>query len=353
MPIQKVEYEFPDPDKIDAAAEIEVNTPEETSDIEVEGAVGREVMQKPKKEPTEVKVVEDKNLEVEVVDDTPEADRGRKPSKPPEEITDDELENYSEKVKKRIQHFSKGYHDERRVKEQALRQKEEAIAYAQQLVAENNKLKGSVDQSHNTLIESAKKQVDGELTLAKKQYKEAYESGEPDAVLEAQTMLNAAQIRMERVQSLKPKQTQALQPEQNTVQSQENKTKQEPVKDERAEAWRGENAWFGSNDEMTALALGLHTKLTKEGTDPLSDEYYEKINSRMRELFPNEFDEGIEDEPETPKRKSSNVVAPATRSTKPNKVTLSQTQVALAKRLGVPLEDYAQQVADLRGNTNG
>ena len=353
MPIQKVEYEFPDPDKIDAAAEIEVSTPEETSDIEVEGAVGREVMQKPKKEPTEVKVVEDKNLEVEVVDDTPEADRGRKPSKPPEEITDDELENYSEKVKKRIQHFSKGYHDERRVKEQALRQKEEAIAYAQQLVAENNKLKGSVDQSHNTLIESAKKQVDGELTLAKKQYKEAYESGEPDAVLEAQTMLNAAQIRMERVQSLKPKQTQALQPEQNTVQSQENKTKQEPVKDERAEAWRGENAWFGSNDEMTALALGLHTKLTKEGTDPLSDEYYEKINSRMRELFPNEFDEGIEDEPETPKRKSSNVVAPATRSTKPNKVTLSQTQVALAKRLGVPLEDYAQQVADLRGNTNG
>ena len=125
MPIQKVEYEFPDPDKIDAAAEIEVSTPEETSDIEVEGAVGREVMQKPKKEPTEVKVVEDENLEVEVVDDTPEADRGRKPSRPPEEITDDELENYSEKVKKRIQHFSKGYHDERRVKETALRQKEE------------------------------------------------------------------------------------------------------------------------------------------------------------------------------------------------------------------------------------
>ena len=104
---------------------------------------------------------------------------------------------------------------------------------------------------------------------------------------------------------------------------------------------------FGSNDEMTALALGLHTKLTKEKINPQSDEYYEKIDSRMREIFPAEFDEGIEDEPETPKKKSSNVVAPATRSTKPNKVTLSQTQVALAKRLGVPLEDYAQQVADL------
>ena len=352
MPIQKVEYEFPDPDKIDAAAEIEVNTPEDTPDIEVEGAVGREVMQKPKKEPAEVKVVEDKEVEVEVVDDTPKADRGRKPSDPPEEVTNEELENYSDKVKKRIQHFSKGYHDERRAKDAAERQKEEAVVYAQKLVAENKKLKGSVDSSHNTLIESAKKQVDGELALAKKQYKEAYESGEPDAVLEAQTMLNAAQIRMERVQSLKPKETQALQPEQNTVQSQTDTT-QEPVKDERAEAWREQNPWFGSNDEMTALALGLHTKLTKDKINPQSDEYYEKINSRMRELFPDEFDEGIEDEPETPKKKSSNVVAPATRSTKPNKVTLSQTQVALAKRLGVPLEDYAQQVADLRGNTNG
>ena len=356
MPIQKVEYEFPDPDKIDAAAEIEVNTPEETSEIEVEGAVGREVMQKPKKEPTEVKVVEEENLKVEVVDDTPEADRGRKPSKPPEEITDDELENYSEKVKKRIQHFSKGYHDERRIKEQALRQKEEAIAYAQQLVAENKKLKGNVDQSHNTLIESARKQTESEVAIASKKYKEAYESGEPDAIVAAQTELNTAQIRAEKVKALKPRavttEEATLQPQQNAVQSQQEQT-QATVKDEKAEAWRDENPWFGSNDEMTALALGLHTKLTKEKINPQSDEYYEKINSRMRELFPSEFDQGIEDEPETPKRKSSNVVAPATRSTKPNKVTLSQTQVALAKRLGVPLEDYAQQVADLRGNTNG
>ncbi len=356
MPIQKVEYEFPDPDKIEAAAEVEVNTPEETADIEVEGAVGREVMQKPKKEPAEVKVVEDKEVEVEVVDDTPKADRGRKPSDPPEEVTNEELENYSDKVKKRIQHFSKGYHDERRAKEAAERQKEEAVVYAQKLVAENKKLKGSVDQSHNTLIESARKQTEGEVAIASKKYKEAYESGEPDAIVAAQTELNKAQIRAEKVQGLKPRavttEEATLQPQQNTVQSQVEQT-QEPVKDERAEAWRDENPWFGSNDEMTALALGLHTKLTKDKVNPQSDEYYEKINSRMRELFPDEFDEGIEDEPETPKKKSSNVVAPATRSTKPNKVTLSQTQVALAKRLGVPLEDYAQQVADLRGNTNG
>ena len=349
MPMQQVEYEFPDPDKQQEGKEIEVASAEETSEVEIEGAVGREELQKPKKEPTEVKVLAEEEVEVEVVDDTPKADRGRKSSNPPEEVTDEELENYSEKVKKRIKHFSKGYHDERRAKETAERQKEEAIAYAQKLVNENKQLKGNVDKSHNTLIESAKKQVEGEVAIATKKYKEAYESGEPDAIVTAQAELNTAQIRAEKVKGLKPRATTAeaaLQAPQNPVQSQLTPA-QQPVRDEKAEAWREENVWFGSNDEMTALALGLHTKLTKEGTSPQSDEYYEKINSRMRQLFPAEFDEGIEDEPVERKPKSSNVVAPATRSTSPKKVTLSQTQVALAKRLGVSLEDYAQQVAEL------
>jgi hypothetical protein len=349
MPIQKVEYEFPDPDKMEAAAEVEVDTPEKTSDIEVEGAVGREVIEKPKKEPREVKVVEDKEVEVEVVDDTPQADRGRKPSQPPEEVTNEELENYSDKVKKRIQHFSKGYHDERRAKESAERQKEEAIAYAQKLVAENQKLKKEGDTTHNAFVATAKSAADAQLEAAKREYKQAYDSGETDAIIEAQTKLNTAQIRADKVAGIKPRvveKEESLQEGKNNVQSQQ-LAATPPAKDEKAEAWREQNPWFGSNDEMTALALGLHNKLTREKIDPRSDEYYERINSRMREVFPAEFDEGIEDEPETPKKKSSNVVAPATRSTKPNKVTLSQTQVALAKRLGVPLEDYAQSVADL------
>ena len=349
MPMQQVEFEFPDPDKIDAAAEVEVTSEETTPDVEVEGAVGREALQKPGQKQN---VIKDGEVEVEVVDDTPAADRNRKPSDPPEEVTNEELENYSEKVKKRIQHFSKGYHDERRIKEQALREKEEAVAYAQQLVNENQKLKGSVDSSHNTLIESARKQVDGELALAKKQYKEAYESGEPDAVLEAQTLLNAAQIRMERVQSLKPKGTGALQPQQTAVQNEVTAPQTQTPRDERAETWRESNPWFGSDDEMTALALGLHTKLTKDGVDPRSDEYYEKIDSRMRQVFPDQFDESIEDEPEEPKRKQSNVVAPATRSTAPKKIRLTQTQIALANKLGVSLADYAQQVAELMRKQN-
>ena len=344
MPMQQVEFEFPDPDKTEAAAEVEVAEEETTPDVEVEGAVGREELQKPGQKQN---VIKDGEVEVEVVDDTPAADRNRKPSDPPEEVTNEELENYSEKVKKRIQHFSKGYHDERRVKEQALREKEEAIAYAKKLVDENQKLKGSANQNHNTLIESAKKQVDGELAMAKAQYKRAYETGEPDAILEAQTALNAAQIRMDRVQSLKPRETQALQPEQTAVQNEVTAPQPQAPRDEKAETWRDDNPWFGSDDEMTAFALGLHTKLTKEGTDPQSDEYYEKINSRMRQVFPDQFDESIEDEPEEPKRKQSNVVAPATRSTAPKKVRLTQTQIALANKLGVSLADYAQQVAEL------
>ena len=345
MPMQQVEYKFPDPDE-KGGKEVEVEITEQGEfELEVEGAVGREEVGKPKQE-----VKEEAEVEVEVVDDTPKADRGRKSSFPPEAVTDEELEQYSDKVKKRIKHFSKGYHDERRAKETAERQKEEAINYAGQLVEENKKLKATTDRTHNSMIQSAKKQVDTEVEVAKKQYKEAYNSGETDAIVEAQEALNSAQIRKEKVDGMRarriPKTEAPLQPSKNAVQSTKEVPQQAP-RDEKAEAWREKNSWFGSDDEMTALALGVHTKLTKEGVDPQSDIYYEKINSRMRGLFPEQFDEGIEDEPVGSKKRSSNVVAPATRSTSPKKVTLSQTQVALAKRLGVSLEDYAKQAAVL------
>jgi hypothetical protein len=346
MPRQQVEFEFPDPDKEEAAAEIEVDVAEDDAPLEVEGAVGREDMKKPDKD-----TIKAGDLEIEVEDDTPPEDRGRKPSEPPKEVTDDELENYSEKVKSRIKHFSKGYHDERRAKEAALREREALEAYARQLVEENQKLKGSVDQSHNSLIQSAKKQVEGELAMAKAQYKQAYDSGDPDAILEAQTALNTAQIRMERVNGLKPRETVAqetsLQSTSNPVQPQVSAPQPQVERDEKAESWRDENPWFGSDDEMTAFALGLHNKLTKDGLDPRSDEYYEKINSRMRQVFPDQFDDGIEDEPASTQRKSSNVVAPATRSTGPKKIRLTQSQIAIAKKLGVPLETYAKQAAEL------
>ena len=341
MPRENVEFEFPDPDKDEASQEVEVDIVEEDAPLEVEGAVGREDLKSAKD------TIKAGEVEIEVEDDTPEADRGRKASPPPEEVTNEELENYSDKVKNRIKHFSKGYHDERRAKEEAQRQQEALEAYAKNLMAENEKLKGSVDQSHNTLIESAKKQVESELSMAKSQYRQAYESGEPDAILEAQTALNTAQIRLEKVNGLKPKQIQALQPQETPVEQAPTAPQPQVQRDEKADSWRDDNPWFGSDDEMTAFALGLHNKLTKDGVDPQSDTYYEKINSRMRQVFPDQFDDGIEDEPEGTKRKSSNVVAPASRSTGPKKIRLTQSQVAIAKKLGVPLETYAKQAAEL------
>jgi|TARA_R100001377_G_scaffold80997_1_gene60239 hypothetical protein len=340
MAMQQVEYEFPDSDSKSTAVTVDLEEKEDNG-LEVEGAVGREDMKVPAKKS------KPEELEIEIEDDTPKADRGRKPSKPPEEVTDEELENYSDKVKGRIKHLSKGYHDERRAKETALREREELENYAKNLMSENNKLKGTVDKNHNTLIQSAKKQVEGEMANAKRQYKEAYESGESDAVLEAQTALNVAQIRMAKVNGIKPKQVEALQPQATPVKPQVEAPPANVQRDEKAESWREENSsWFGEDDEMTALAYGLHHKLTKEGVDPTSDTYYEKINSRMRQVFPDQFDEELE----STKRKSSNVVAPATRSTSPKKVTLNQSQVAIAKRLGISLEDYAKQAAELMRN---
>ena len=363
MAMQQVEYEFPDPEKEKNLQEVDVPELEpETPELEVEGAVGREEVQKPKKEPAEVKVVAEEEIEVEVVNDTPKADRGRKPSEPPEEVTNEELENYSEKVKKRIQHFSKGYHDERRAKEEAFREREAVEHYAKQLIEENAQLKTRTDQSHNALIESARKQVQSELAVAQQQYRQAHESGETDAMVEAQQLLNTAQIRADKVNSLKPKaigQVQgALQPQQNTVQSQELAPQPQFQHDEKASTWADRNTWFGNgpegDPEMTSFAFGLHTKLVNEGVDPRSDKYYERIDARMREVFPDQFDDGIDNRPEeASKKKSSNVVAPATRSTAPKKVKLKQSQIAIAKKLGVPLEQYAKQVAELARKQNG
>jgi hypothetical protein len=352
MPLQQVEFEFPDEadKKTKFAAEIEVVDDDEPMDLKIDGPVGRETVAKPNKKK------DNEEFEVEIVDDTPQKDRGKKPSSPPEAVTDEELDNYSDKVRKRIQHFSRGYHDERRAKEQAFREREALEEYTRKIMEENQQLKGSVDKGHNALIESAKKQVLGEVSAAKQKYKEAYDSGDTDKIVSAQEVLNAAQIRMDKVNGLKPRAAVStntpLQTKPNPVQRDQipSVPRQQVPTDTKAEAWREENSWFGSDDEMTAYALGYHSKIVKTGVDPQSDEYYEQINSRMRKMFPDQFNNSdIEDEPEAPRqRRTTNVVAPATRSTAPRKVRLTESQVAIARKLGVPLESYAKQVANLQ-----
>ena len=279
--------------------------------------------------------------EIEVVDDTPEKDRGRAPMKePPAEVTDDELAQYSEGVKKRIQHFSKGYHEERRAKETALREREEAVRIAQTLVEENKKLQGSLGQGQQALLEQAKKVVANEVEQARQKYKAAYESGDADAVVAAQEELTAAKIKAERVNNFKPA---VAKPETPVVQPEPQAVSAPPV-DRKAVEWQKQNTWFGADEEMTGFAIALHNKLVKSGVDPQSDEYYRRVNARVREVFPNAFPS---------EKRQSNVVAPATRSTAPKKVVLTKSAVEIAKRLGVPLEAYAKQVAEGMRKQNG
>jgi len=286
--------------------------------------------------------VEDDKPEIEVVDDTPEADRGRKPmEEPPKEMADDELAKYDESVRKRIQHFTKGYHEERRAKEAALREREEALRLAEAIIEENKKLKGSLSTNQTALLEQAKKNIANDLEQAKVKYKAAYESGDADALVSAQEELTTAKMRAERIASFKPPSLQEPEtPVKTEVQA------PPPVqRDPKLLAWQEQNQWFGSNKRMTAFALGLHDDLVAEGVTAGSDAYYKRIDQEMRERFPETFDSEKPADASTSPPKRSNV-APATRSTAPKKIVLTKTQVEIAKRLGVPLELYARKVAD-------
>ena len=289
--------------------------------------------------------VEGEALEVDVVDDTPEEDRGRQPAPPPDEVSDDELETYSESVRKRIKHFTRGYHDERRAKETALREREESLRIAEAVIEENKKLQGSLGQSQAISIDQAKKMAVTDLENAKKKLKAAHDAFDTDAITDAQVELNMATMKVERLSYARP----PLQRPQNAVQPQQvpqPAVNQPPPVDQKAMEWKSKNAWFGNDEEKTSFALGLHTKLVREGIDPQSDEYYARVNQRMRQVFPELTDA------DSPRAKKSNV-APVSRSTAPKKIVLTQSQVNVAKRLGVPLELYAKQVAMEMRKQNG
>ena len=286
-------------------------------------------------------------FEIEVVDDTPDPDKGRKPlEEPVNEVTDDELSKYDEGVQKRIKKLSHGYHDERRAKEAALREREEALKFAQKIIEENKTLKKNLGANETLLAGSAKQNAEMALDQARAKYKAAYDAGDADQIVAAQEELTQAKLRLDKVENFKPTSLQEPETPVNIP-----KFAPEPQVDSKALAWQRQNQWFGRDEEMTSFALGLHEKLVKNGVDPTSDDYYERLNGRLRQVFPENFSDGVEKQEEKPKRTSSNVVAPASRSVAPKKITLTQTQVALAKKLRIPLEAYARKVAE--GMTNG
>lgn len=285
----------------------------------------------------------DDEPEIEIVDDTPAADRGRKPmDEPPKEMSDDELSKYDEGVRKRIQHFTKGYHEERRAKESALREREEAVKLTQQIIEENKKLKGSLHQGQSALLEQAKKVVANEMEQAKRKFKDAYENGDAEKLAEAQEEMTSVKMKAERVNNFRPT------PVQNDEKQVQIPTAApvQPRLDAKTQDWTERNTWFGNDDEMTSFALAIHNKLAKSGITPSSKDYYERIDARMKQVFPDEFESGkTGSEDASPSPRKSNNVAPASRSTAPKKIVLSKTQVDLAKRLGLTNEQYARAVA--------
>jgi hypothetical protein len=330
-------FEYPDDDDIPAAKPAEekkVFTQKEKNEVKIETKAD--------------------DIDLEIEDDTPAADKGKEPlpKEVVEDLEKDNLEDYSERVKTRMAQLRKVYHDERRAKESADRERQEAINYAKQIADENKKLKSSLSSGEETYLETLKSGLENQLNLAKRDYREAYDSGDTEKIIEAQQQMNDAQYRLSQAQSYQPRFKTALQNDEKDVYIQQN----EPPAfkpDNKALAWQEKNDWFGKDEEMTSLALGLHEKLVRNGIDPASDEYYRRIDGTMQKRFPEYFGDATLDEDQPAQRtKPSNVVAPATRSTAPKKVRLTKTQVALAKKFGLTPEQYARETLKLE-NANG
>jgi len=305
-------------------------------------------------EPTkQTEAVDAPEIEIEIVDDAPPEDQRRLPlpKKQVEELEADDLEEYDGKVKYRLSQMKKVWHDERRDKETAIREREEAFSYAQAKDKEIRDLRAKVGQGEQMFVTEVTKSATGEIAAAKDRLKKAYEAGDSDLIADAQEELTDAKLRMRDIQSLKP----SLQVESNDVQQAQQPRAQAPVVDTKAESWRTRNTWFGVDKKMTGFALGLHQELVEAGVDPRSDDYYDKVNAEVKQAFPDRFDEedsGHTDvQDKSPQRtKASSVVAPVSRTTTPRRIRLTTSQSALVKRLGLTPEAYVREMMKSENN---
>lgn len=356
MSYQEVTYQFPH--EKEGQNDVDVSSSSmkplfgDDGDVAVEEDK-QETEPKAKKEPESTKE------EIEVYDDRPEEDKGRQRSKRDEgddEASEDDLAQYSQAVQSRIKKLTKKYHDERRDREQALRERTELEKYARSIMEENKKLKEGSGKTNKALLDNAQKLVSTEINSAKSEYQSALDAGNSEAIVKAEEKLanaRAKKIKLDNIRLPTSQPQETGQTDETPVQQPQQPQEPAPQPDTKAAEWAKENTWFNEDKAMTGFALGYHQELVNDGVDPTSDEYYEKLNSRMREVFPEKFDEGeaAEEAPadEAPKGKRQPVVAPVNRSTSPKKYRLSKSQAAIARRLGVPLEDYAKQMALLEG----
>ena len=300
-------------------------------------------------EKLEIEMEESDDLEIEIENDVPPEDRNRKPVKPEivEALEEEDLEKFNNDAQSALKEAKRVYHQERRDKEAAQREQQEAVRVAQQMVQENKRLKSRLESGETAYVDTVKHSALQELDAAKVEFKAAYESGDSDRLLEAQERMTNAKIRVDKAETYQFQ-------KQNTLQQQENEVQitnqQVNAPDRKALTWQKENTWFGQDEEMTSLALGLHEKLVRSGVPAGSDEYYKRIDNTMRKRFPESFDETeveVDEPAKVQKPKASTVVAPATRSTSPKKIRMSKTQVLLAKKLGLTPEQYARELTKL------
>jgi hypothetical protein len=289
----------------------------------------------------------DVNINIEIEDDTPPEDRGREPMPKTlaEELDKDELDDYDEKVKEKLKQMKKVWHDERREKEAALREHQEAIALAQRLFEENKRVKSMLDTGGKEYASTLQNAANLQLEMAKRAYKEAYDSGDSDKLVEAQQYLQEANIKVYQAQNFRMP---ALQEEYNDVQHAQEQIQPVNRPDRKALSWQERNPWYGEDPEMTAAALGLHEKLKNSGEVVVgSDEYYTALDKTIRRRFPEYFGTEEPVESKAARTKPSTVVAPAVRSTSSNKIKLRASQVNLAKKLGLTPEQYAIELRKL------
>ena len=328
----------------------------DTQEFKFPDEIDQESQGKPGELVTKVGGEAPEGFEVEIEDDTPPEDRGREPMPKPlvEELEKDELDQYDDNVKSKLKQMRKVWHDERRAKEEAYREQQEAVILAKRLMEENKRIKNVLDvggKEYAAIIQNA---ANLEMEVAKRAYKEAYEAGDTDKIVEAQQALQLANYKMLQAQNFRMP---SLQEENFDVQPQQEQYQQpapQPV-NPKLYAWQERNPWYGTDDEMTAAALGLHEKLKKTGEVAIgSDEYYAILDKTIRRRFPEYFSQTEDEEPSSSKAKAepartkpSTVVAPAVRSTASNKIKLKASQVALAKKLGLTPEQYALELRKL------
>jgi hypothetical protein len=291
---------------------------------------------------------QEEQFEVEIEDDTPPEDRGREPMPKPlvEELEQDELDQYDDNVKQKLKQMRKVWHDERREKEQASREQQEAVALAQKLMEENKKYKQYIESGTKEYASTLKNAANLELEMAKRKYKDAYDTGDSDQIMEASQVLQTANLRVMQANNF---QAPALQEENYVVQNTPEVQKPR-ARNPKLETWLQKNPWYGPDPEMTALAVGIDKKIQETGNVVVgSDEYFATLDKTMRKRFPEYF--GIEETESTARTetrsKPSTVVAPAVRSTASNKIKLKSSQVAIAKRLGLTNEQYALELRRL------